>query len=599
MRSSGRGLALPASAAADEVTKLLFEKVPITWNSDAGDVNARWAPYFERRKVEGRRHSQIRPTSALQDAINVCNSRGQSILYCAYRFLSTEPEFGAWLKYLLAVPGIDLAITNTATPTNSYGEEETDMALSGLAADHPSMHFILEEIQKFGKMSDAAEAALHAPGCNVFGILQSRISGKFRYNPLAPPERGTLAASAGEKAASPGGAYIREAAKAVKSAKGEKSPKGAKAEDGVWGTAWFSTLFGFVDDNESEFDRNWGKFTYDAQTGVLGLRDDPARKWQAGKFEVASLGDLRKTMRNMTLSLVHQGHLTTVRFVSGDVAIMHGDPEYAGACFQAASQFNCLEFASEKLTPETGVANWFFDPTQGPACAISCGAGTIVRHYFAHEGTQPQRAERQINTLDDVIQVLTARTGGGVLVDVRNGYTNSDETRLPVLGRTLRGLSEDERDGVKKLLKIGVQIGTQVTCTRKPNSGLWHIVHDGPLVTQVYASALAVSPDYACCGSDAWEPLARLVLEAAYEATIYAAISHGPGSRPKVVLTALGGGVFGNKNEWIADAIVAALGKFSKAGLDVVINEYKEGDLHYIKDAILKNGKTSEMLKNE
>ena len=48
------------------------------------------------------------------------------------------------------------------------------MALSGLAADHPSMDFI----QKFGKMSDAAEAALHAPGCNVFGILQSRIFGQ-------------------------------------------------------------------------------------------------------------------------------------------------------------------------------------------------------------------------------------------------------------------------------------------------------------------------------------------------------------------------------------------------------------------------------------
>ena len=105
----GQWFGAAASAAADAVTKLLFEKVPI--NSDAGDVNARWAPYFEKRKVEGRRHPQIRPTSALQDAINVCNSRGQSILYCAYRFLSTEPEFGAWLKCLLAVPGIDLAIT--------------------------------------------------------------------------------------------------------------------------------------------------------------------------------------------------------------------------------------------------------------------------------------------------------------------------------------------------------------------------------------------------------------------------------------------------------------------------------------------------------
>ena len=63
-----------------------------------------------------------------------------------------------------------------------------------------------------------------------------------------------------------------------------------------------------------------------------------------------------------------------------------------------------------------------------------------------------------------------------------------------------------------------------------------------------------------------------------------------------MVLTALGGGVFGNKNEWIADAVVAALGKFRSAGLDVVINEYRDGDLYYIKDAILKNGNTKGML---
>ena len=588
------------SDAATEVTKLLFAKVPITSYSDLGEVvNEPWAPYFEQQVVDGWRRPQIRPTNAIQDVINVCNLRGQSILYCAYRFLYTEPHFGASLKRLLEVPGIDLGITNVVTVRNSYGEEETDMALSGLAADHPSMHFILEEVQKFGKLSDAAAAALHAPGCNVFSILQSRISGKKGYNPLALPERsGPLTASAGETAASPGGLYIREAAKAAKSAKAEKSPKAATAEDGVWGTGWFSTLFGLVDDIQGEFDQSWGKFTYDTQTGVLGLRDDPKKKWQAGKFEVVSLADLHKNTRNRTINLGWKGKQTTVRFVSGDVAIMHGDPEYAGACFQAASQFNCLEFESAALTPEQGVANWVFDPTQGPACAISCGAGTIVRHYFAHDdGTQPQRAARQINTLDDVIAALTARSGhGGDLVDVRNGYTNSDERRLAVLGRTLRDLDERERNGVKGLLKIGVQIGTQVTCSRKPNSDsrLWHIVDDGPLVTQVYASALAVN--YACCRSDEWEPLARLVLEAAYEATIYAAIHHGPDKSPKVVLTALGGGVFGNKNEWIADAIVAALGKFSNAGLDVVINEYRDGALSYIKYAILKGDKTKDML---
>jgi hypothetical protein len=279
------------------------------------------------------------------------------------------------------------------------------------------------------------------------------------------------------------------------------------------------------------------------------------------------------------------------------VAILHSDPEYAGACFQAASQFNCLEFAKKDVTPEMGVAKWVADLTQGPACAISCGAGTIVRTYFANEGgTQPQRAGNQINTLDDVIEDLTEKAGAASsLVDVRNGYTDSDKKRLTLLADTVNGLSPEDRKSVMNLLKVGVQIDTQVTCKKTASSEayFWHMVPNGQLVTQVYASALAVN--YACCDPDAWGPLARLVLEAAYKATIYAAILHAQ-TRPKVVLTALGGGVFGNKDEWIADAMVGALLTFDPVGIDFVINEFRPGDLDYIRYAIMRHDKLKKLL---
>jgi hypothetical protein len=363
----------------------------------------------------------------------------------------------------------------------------------------------------------------------------------------------------------------------------------------VFGQDWFKNLFGFVDDNPSEFDENWARFAYDAQTGVLSLRDNP-QTWKAGKFEVVSFGDLHNAAEQKAMGL--PGNKATIRFVAGDVAILHSDPEYAGACFQAASQFNCLEFAKNDVTPEMGVANWVVDLTQGPACAISCGAGTIVRTYFAHEGgTQPQRAGNQINTLDGVIEALTAKaSAASSLVDVRNGYTDSDKKRLALLAKTVNGLSPEDRKRVMYLLKVGVQIDTQVTCKKTASSEeyFWHMVPNGQLVTQVYASALAVN--YACCGPDAWEPLARLVLKAAYKATIYAAILHAQTPRPKVVLTALGGGVFGNKDEWIADAIVGALSMFAPVGIDVVINEFRPGDLYYIRDAIMRHDKLKKLL---
>jgi len=181
---------------ANEVTGLLFRGVPIS-SYDNGDdkgggkdyfraVNGPWAPYFEKQKPGPLdRFGPIKATPLLVDAINVLNSRGQSILYCAYRWLSTMlppnsgSDFEASLDCILAVPGIDLGIRNTA---NVYGE--IDMALSGLVADHPSLVFILNEVGKFCKLSPVAERALHATDCNVFNVLHHRIS-TGRISPMA------------------------------------------------------------------------------------------------------------------------------------------------------------------------------------------------------------------------------------------------------------------------------------------------------------------------------------------------------------------------------------------------------------------------------
>lgn len=50
--------------------------------------------------------------------------------------------------------------------------------------------------------------------------------------------------------------------------------------------------------------------------------------------------------------------------------------EYPGSVSMVASQFNCLEFVNPNVVPEDGVTNYIYDHTQGPSCAMSCGAGT-------------------------------------------------------------------------------------------------------------------------------------------------------------------------------------------------------------------------------
>ena len=93
---------------------------------------------------------------------------------------------------------------------------------------------------------------------------------------------------------------------------------------------------------------------------------------------------------------------------------------------------------------------------------------------------------------------------------------------------------------------------------------------------QVYASALPCAYAHGPPESD-WEPFARLVLRAAYEAMLAVGAVRSlkaGGARVKCYLTVLGGGAFGNKDEWIRDAIRDALDRYQGWPLHVVLVHY-------------------------
>src|ERR1700741_4888897 len=104
-----------------------------------------------------------------------------------------------------------------------------------------------------------------------------------------------------------------------------------------------------------------------------------------------------------------------VTVVQGDVRRMPLSPANAGALFQVASQFNLLEMVSPDVTPEHGVTRYQYDRTQGPACAIACGAATIYRNYFAPiDGQEGQTATRQFDGLREVGRALGHAMGRDV-----------------------------------------------------------------------------------------------------------------------------------------------------------------------------------------
>ncbi|MBK6429448.1 hypothetical protein [Candidatus Amarolinea dominans] len=314
---------------------------------------------------------------------------------------------------------------------------------------------------------------------------------------------------------------------------------------------WFERLTGFPEVSPHQVRE---KIAVD---GKMLISHVNGRAMVHGQLETPTLGELRERVH----ASGYQSGKMSVREIVANVQQLHTEVANAGALFQVASQFNLLEMVSPDVTPERGVGIYDHDHTQGPACAIAAGAGTIYRNYFAMvNGQIGQSASNQIDCLADVGAALGNTAGR--LWEMRNGYALASQRGLAEITHRLQASSERELDELRQLLRIGLQWNTQVTLDKAKHT-----------VSQAYCSALPVT--YSTHPAPLWAAFARLILEAAYEATICAGILNALSSGNKsVFLTLLGGGAFGNTTEWIMSAIQRALNLNRYADLDVAIVSY-------------------------
>uniref|UniRef100_A0A7S1BEG7 Uncharacterized protein n=1 Tax=Corethron hystrix TaxID=216773 RepID=A0A7S1BEG7_9STRA len=260
------------------------------------------------------------------------------------------------------------------------------------------------------------------------------------------------------------------------------------------------------------------------------------RTISAGTFSAPSVSDLRAACAQATCD-VRSTKKTTVRNILGEARSLHFDALTArGAVVQAASQFNYLEMPGPATTPEAGISDYVFDRTQGPACAVACAAGTAYRNYLVPVPFRPDAARRgqtaasQLNGLEDAERHFGTATPWVVT----NGYVEAaDAERLRAFGGTR--LDPNGRAELGSRVRIGVQEDADAT---DPQAG-------GRRVTQVYCSALAIG--YSRWDGELWEPTARVVLEATYEAallvgTLKTAEALVEGRDPPPVLLTLVGG---------------------------------------------------------
>jgi hypothetical protein len=329
---------------------------------------------------------------------------------------------------------------------------------------------------------------------------------------------------------------------------------------------WFEALTGFA---ETTPDEVRGQLELDGET-LTSLVN--GRVMTCGRLETPSLAELRERVRSDDDGGDGSAALS-VQEVVADVQSLHADPQNASALFQVASQFNLLEMVSPRVTPEDGVGLYDGDHTQGPACAVAAGAGTIYRNYFALvDGQTGQSAEHQIDCLADIGQALG--NADGRLWQMQNGYALAARDGLIEIAQRLREATDQQRDALRARLRIGLQWDTEVTLQGAGQAGTGQSGHrqgrPGHLVSQAYCSALPVA--YSSHPPDLWGPFARLVLEGAYEATLCAAILNGRRTgNHRVFLTLLGGGAFGNQSDWITDALRVALHRYWGWQIDVAI----------------------------
>jgi hypothetical protein len=320
---------------------------------------------------------------------------------------------------------------------------------------------------------------------------------------------------------------------------------------------WFERLTGF---RETSYDDTRAKLKVEGsqlQSLING------KSYCIGELELVPLQALRERAKSADGL---PGRIK-VGVVTGDVRQMHRSPGNAGALFQVASQFNLLEMVSPTVTPEHGVTRYQDDRTQGPACAIAAGAATIYRNYFVPVGgSDGQTATRQVDGLADLGEALAESLNQPVqaLWEMKNGYALCARAGLDAIAEHLGALQPDQVDILRGKLCIGIHRDVEVTDASGEHR---------PLVSQAFCSALPVA--YTRVPSSHWEAFASLVLQAAYEGTMSAALLNAQrGTSNVVLLTQLGGGAFGNHDDWIHGAMRRALEMMSGFDLDVRLVSY-------------------------
>lgn len=318
---------------------------------------------------------------------------------------------------------------------------------------------------------------------------------------------------------------------------------------------WFETLFGF---NESLENVSNFLSCEQKEDGAILYSKKNQKHFNAGKFSLCNISSFQNLVpRNGGhLHIIHGNGMKSSKLHLVDVMCAQNYPDFNGATFQVASNFNCLEFLGSKQTAAKGVNSYIQNHAQGPVCAVSSGPAVTYRNYFVlHEDGTVGQLIKEIELLHNTP------------LKIEHGYVKINKNEC----ERLKSQNFDWKN--LNNYKIGVHQNCQVTINRAEH-GIILNPDSQQFVHQIYCAAFSFPRSV--IPNDFTYEIDGEILKAEYRATILAAWNNSiqyPGNKGsnKCFLTLLGGGVFHNPFNIICNAINDCKDIIEQSGLDVYV----------------------------
>eukprot|EP00928_Gymnodinium_smaydae_P089302 TRINITY_DN73292_c0_g1_i1.p1 TRINITY_DN73292_c0_g1~~TRINITY_DN73292_c0_g1_i1.p1 ORF type:complete len:393 (+),score=34.89 TRINITY_DN73292_c0_g1_i1:73-1179(+) len=271
------------------------------------------------------------------------------------------------------------------------------------------------------------------------------------------------------------------------------------------------------------------------------------RRWPAGCFECHTVAQLEDRVQRLSLNTSPSSVVPLNVADNVDIGRLQAALKTEDfAMVQIASNFNCLEVPSRRHAPDSGylVQKYATDATQGPAASFGVPAASLLRaHYaFKNEQTLPatwgQTAERQVELLENVKKWF------GTCVNGKLTLAGDEEE-----------IQHEQIDSVARQIRVGVHANAQVVFNRS-SWGMLEIVQEPfPLVDQVLSASVCLPDPGKSKSEQQLSTMMRSALRASYEGAYLAAILQ---QRHLLLLTLVGGGVFGNPEDIILEELARA-----------------------------------------